>query len=72
MTPAQLRRVRKRLGLTQHQLADRLRMGKNGYQSVGRWETDGNTIPGPVQVAVTCLLEHGEHHEFVAVPRLEE
>lgn len=69
MNPAQLRRARKRLGLTQHQLAARLLMGKSGYQSVGRWETDGNTIPGPVQVAVRCLLEHGE---FVAIPRLEE
>lgn len=43
-------------------------MGKNGYQSVGRWETDGNTIPGPVQVAVRCLLDHGE---YIAIPRME-
>lgn len=31
-------------------------MGKNGWQSVSRWEQDGNTIPGPVQVAVESLL----------------
>lgn len=59
MTPKQLRAARKRLGMTQHALAEALGMGKNGYQSVGRWETDGSTIPGPVQVAVRCFLDHG-------------
>lgn len=58
MTPADLREARQRLGLTQHGLAEVLRMGKSGWQSVHRWEKDGNTIPGPVQVAVECLLRH--------------
>ena len=58
MTPADLRKARKRLGLTQTELARALRMGKNGYQSVSRWETDGNDIPGPAQVAIECLLKH--------------
>lgn len=58
MTPAELRAARRQLGLTQTELARELRMGKNGWQSVSRWEKDGNTIPGPVQVAVSCLLEH--------------
>lgn len=31
-------------------------MGKNGWQSVSRWEQDGNTVPGPAQVAVELLL----------------
>lgn len=64
MTPADLRKARKSLGLTQAELAKALRMGKNGYQSVSRWETDGNDIPGPVQVAIECLLDHQ------AIPRL--
>lgn len=68
MTPADLRAARKQLGLSQTALAEKLHMGKNGYQSVGRWEADGNTIPGPVQVAVQCLLEHGE---FVTIPRMK-
>jgi transcriptional regulator with XRE-family HTH domain len=68
LTPADLRAARKQLGLSQTGLAEKLRMGKNGYQSVGRWETDGNTIPGPVQVAVQCLLEHGD---FVTIPRMQ-
>jgi DNA-binding transcriptional regulator YiaG len=59
MTPPELRKARKRLGLTQHGLAEALRMGKSGWQSVSRWEQDGSTIPGPAQVAVECLLEHG-------------
>lgn len=57
MTPADLKAARKALGLTQHGLARALRMGKNGYQSVIRWEKDGNTIPGPVQVAVEAMME---------------
>ena len=56
LAPSGLRAARKRLGLTQHGLAEALRMGKNGWQSVSRWEQDGNTIPGPVQVAVESLL----------------
>ena len=56
MTPADLRAARKRLGLTQHGLAEALRMGRNGWQSVSRWEQDGNTIPGPVQVAVEQMV----------------
>lgn len=59
MTPAEFRDARKRLGLSQHAMAEALRMGKSGWQSVGRWEKDGNTIPGPVQVATECLLRHG-------------
>lgn len=58
MAPADLRAARKTLGLSQHGLAEALRMGKSGWQSVGRWEKDGNTIPGPVQIAVECLLRH--------------
>lgn len=58
MTPSDLRKARKRLGLTQNELAGALRMGKNGYQSISRWETDGNTVPGPAQVAIECLLKH--------------
>ena len=59
MKPADLRNARKRLGLTQHGLAEALRMGKNGWQSVSRWEQDGNTVPGPVQVAVEALAQGG-------------
>jgi DNA-binding transcriptional regulator YiaG len=59
VTPADLRAARKALGLTQHGLAEALRMGASGWQSVSRWEKDGNTIPGPAQVAVECLLKHG-------------
>jgi len=42
--------------ITQKELARRLRMGKSGWQSVHRWIKDGNTIPGPVQVAVEAML----------------
>jgi DNA-binding transcriptional regulator YiaG len=58
VTPAELRTARKALGMTQHALAEALHMGKHGWQSVSRWEQDGSSIPGPVQIAITCLLTH--------------
>lgn len=58
MTPADLRASRKALGLTQSGLARALRLSeKNGDRSVRIWESDGNTVPGPVQVAVEFMLE---------------
>lgn len=56
MTPADLRAARHKLGLTQKGLAQALKMGTWGWQSVSKWERDGSTIPGPVQVAVESLL----------------
>jgi DNA-binding transcriptional regulator YiaG len=62
MTPADLRTARKSLGLTQSGLAKALRLSeKNGDRSVRIWEQDGNTVPGPVQVAVEMLLERKRH-----------
>ena len=59
MIPADLRAARKRLGLTQHGLAEALRMGKWGHQSVAKWEKGTNDVPGPVQVALGYMLKHG-------------
>jgi DNA-binding transcriptional regulator YiaG len=56
MTPADFRAARNALGLTQHQLAEALRMGKHGWQSISRWEQDGGTVPGPAQIAVLSLV----------------
>jgi transcriptional regulator with XRE-family HTH domain len=60
MTPADLRKARKRLGLSQHGLAEALRMGIHGHQTVSKWEADDNTrgVPGPVQVAVEAMLRN--------------
>jgi DNA-binding transcriptional regulator YiaG len=58
MTPADFRAARKTLRLTQKQMAEALRMGTHGWQTISKWEQDGSTIPGPVSVAVECLLQH--------------
>ncbi len=58
MTPADFRTARKRLGLTQKQMAEALRMGTHGWQTISKWENDGSEIPGPVSLAVECLLNH--------------
>lgn len=59
MTPADFRAARKGLGMTQKQLAEALRMGRHGWQTISKWESDdyAGTIPGPVQIA----LEHIAH-----------
>lgn len=59
MTPEQFRNARKALGLTQHAMAEALLMGKHGWQTISGWETGKTPIPGPVQLAVHCLLHHG-------------
>jgi transcriptional regulator with XRE-family HTH domain len=56
MTPNDLRNARKAMGYTQHSLADALRMGKSGWQTISDWERDVRPIPGPVQIAVEHLL----------------
>lgn len=62
MTPADFRNARKALGLYQKEMAKALRLSeKNGDRSIRIWETDGNTVPGPVQVAVEFML--GTHDE---------
>jgi hypothetical protein len=35
-------------------------MGKHGWQSISKWEQDDFTgeIPGPVTLALECLLNH--------------
>lgn len=60
MTPAGFRTARASLGLTQKGLAEALRMGKHGWQTISKWESDtfAGEIPGPVQVALDCLLRH--------------
>ena len=54
MTPDDLRAARGRLGLTQAELGKALRLP--GGRSVRRWETPGNEVPGPVQVAVELMV----------------
>ena len=60
MTPADLRAARKALGLTQKGLAEALRMGTHGWQTISKWENEGSAIPGPVEIAVECLLERAK------------
>ena len=61
MTPAAFREARKAGGYTQKGLATALRMGKHGWQTISKWESDSfdGDIPGPVQVAMEHLLNCG-------------
>lgn len=58
MTGDDFRAARKALGLSQHAMAERLRMGKWGHQTVAKWEKGVQPVPGPITLAVECLLKH--------------
>lgn len=60
MTPEQFTASRKAMNLTQKQLAAELRMGRHGWQSIGRWEGGAVPVPGPVEIAIGHLLNQCE------------
>ena len=60
MTPAELRAARKRLGMTQSQLATALQLGKDGKRAIQRWECGDRAISGPVAVAIEMMLEKAD------------
>lgn len=64
MNATELRAARSSLGLTQKALAKTLRMGAHGWQSISAWESDNDPreVPGPVAVAIECLLNHKDTH----------
>ena len=57
MSPDDLRAARRTLGLTQPQLAQALRLGSRGGQTVSDWERGKRPVPGPAQVAIEGMLE---------------
>ena len=57
MKPDDIRTARKTLGLTGKGLAEALRMGKWGWQTISKWENGDVPVPGPAQIAIECLLE---------------
>ena len=57
MKPVDLKRLREQLGLTQQQLADRLRTTR---VSVARYEAGMRRIPGMVKVAIDQLIRSPE------------
>ena len=63
MTPDEFRAARATLGLTQKGLAGALRMGTHGWQSISAWESGKTPIPGPVTLALECLIERRTENE---------
>ena len=56
MTPSELKKTRKRVGLTQSRLAATLRLGRDGIRTVQRWETGAVDMTGPATVAVELMV----------------
>lgn len=55
MDAEQLKTLRAQMGLSQAELGELLRLGKNGGRTVRRWEA-GTPIPGPATVAIDALV----------------
>lgn len=56
-TPDQVRNARRQLGLTQAELAERLRLAPaTGKDTVRSWESGKRPITGPAQVALEYML----------------
>ena len=55
MTPAEVKAVRARLGISQRELAGWLRLSANGDRTVYRWESGDIPISGPAQVALEAF-----------------
>lgn len=72
MDPIDLRTARKALGLTQTGLAKALRMGKHGWQTISKWERDdfNGAIPGPVTLALECLINHSGQADIEITPAM--
>lgn len=60
MTPEQVKEARRRLGLTQTQLAKRLRMRGNGARQIRAWERGEAPITGPASLAIEYMLKEVE------------
>ncbi len=57
MTPEQIRKARKTLGLTQAEFAEKLGLGAHGGRTVRRWEAGERTITRRTELMVRVLLE---------------
>lgn len=68
MTPADLRRARKALGLSAEGFARWVHTTDGA--SVRRWERGVRDIPGPVQVLVQSALDSADVRAYFGLPRV--
>ena len=55
MTPTQFRQARKKLGLTQKQMAKRLRLKSD--RAIRRYESGEREISGPIELLIEKILK---------------
>lgn len=60
VTPAQLKRARLRLGISQSELGRRLRLGSDPGRLIRRWEAGDVPVSGPASVAVEYMIAEHE------------
>lgn len=64
-TAAEIKRIRKQLGLTQKELAMLINSSKS---TVERWETSDEPIVGPIVLLLKMLEKHPEYIEKIRIP----
>lgn len=65
-TAQEIKRVRKKLGLTQKEFAQLLSCSK---ATIERWETSKEKITGPIVLALQLLSEHPNYVQQVKLPK---
>jgi len=59
LTPTEFKEARKRLGLSQKEMAEFLRLSAARATSATLYESGARAISGPIQVAITYRLRYG-------------
>lgn len=68
VTPEDIKRIRKKLQLTQKEFAKLIGSSK---PTVERWESSDNNITGPVVLLIRMLGEKPEYVEYLRIPQRE-
>ena len=58
MSGKELKQIRKSHGWSARVLAEKLDLPDKSGRTIRRWEAD-DTVPGPVALAVRCMVDHG-------------
>jgi transcriptional regulator with XRE-family HTH domain len=57
MTAEEFRTARTSLGLSQKDMAEKLGMGRHGWQTISGWENGHKLVPPTVDVTIALLLQ---------------
>lgn len=59
MTPSDIKKLRKELGLTQSGLAELIGLKSNGEKTIRDWENERRPITGPAALVMRYIKKYG-------------